>query len=285
VKPTLGRDQRSHRRPRRLIASLLSITALAGCLAWPGAAAGEKVVVGGLLPWTQAELFPSKLPRSRPAPIQLLFEYDPEGNNVELQSISIELWRQIIIKTTGLPSCPMTELLYSSARSARRHCAGSLVGHGNVTSEVPAPAAQVKRGLLAFYDKAGDRRYILLQVSSAVPSPLTYVIPFEIRADSGIYGTDLTVAQMSHVYGVVPFGPQPYHLEGVYSKISHLELSLTRNYRYLGRRMSFLSASCPAPGRASSLAFPFMKVSFSYTVARGSLRSGSEALTRRCTAA
>ena len=238
------------------------------------------------MPWVSASLSPIRLPRSQPAPIKLGIAYTPEPKDAELRSISFELSRHITIRTQGLPGCPISDL-YSTAVSAARICAGSLVGHGSVTSEIAVPgqaAAPLKRELLAFYDKSGGRRYILAQVTSGPPNPLTYVIPFVIEETSGIYGLDLTVADMSHVYGVVPFGPQPYYLEGVYSKISEFILILRRVYRQKGKRESLLSANCPAPPGVRTFGFRFMKANITAAISGGPPRSLSEVEPRICEA-
>ena len=265
-----------------LIASLLAIAALAGGLVWPSIAAGEKTELGGLLPWFGAGLFPSKLPRSHRVPIELLLEYSPEDKRAAVQSLSFDFSHQIAIRTEGLASCPMSDLI-GSAKTAKRRCASSLVGHGGVTSEVPLlpgqPEGPVERSLLAFYSKTGRQRYILAQVTSMAPNPLTYVIPFRIEEASGSYSLDLSV-----VHGEV-LGARPYHLTAAYSRILRLNLSLKRIYRQGGRRVGFLSADCPAPRPSSSLIFPIVKASLAYTVGGGAAQSLSDTETRLCAVA
>ena len=265
-----------------LIASLLAITALAGCLVWPGIAAGEKVESGGLLPWFGAGLFPSKLPRSHRVPIELLLEYSPEDKRAAVQSLSFDLSRQIAIRTEGFASCPMSDLI-GSAKTAKRRCANSLVGHGEVKSEGPPlpgqPEGPVERKLLAFYSRTGKQRYILAQVTSMAPIPLAFVIPFRIEEASGSYSLDLSVVPMQIL------GARPYHLTAAYSRIWGLSLSLKRVFGQGGGRVGFLSADCPAPPGYPSLAFPFVKASLTYTVEGGTAQSLSDTETRLCAVA
>jgi hypothetical protein len=268
--------------PTILIAILITMSSLAGGLVWPGNAAGERIEAEDLMPWFGGGLLPDKLPRSHRSPVELLLDYTPEIKRAELQSFSLELSRTIAIHTEGLRGCPISDL-YLSAKAAKRMCAGSLVGHGAVTSEVPIPgqpAGPVKRGLLAFYSQTGRQRYILAQVTSGPPHPLTYVIPFRLKSPSSEgFGLRLEVAHMSEVRGEVRYGPR---LEGVYSKISELDLSLKRAFKYKGRRVGFLSADCPAPRGYSGVTYLLMKVRLTYTVAGGAPQSRSLALTRSC---
>jgi hypothetical protein len=108
------------------------------------------------------------------------------------------------------------------------------------------------------------------------------VIPFEI-VDRGSSGVSLTVTRMAHLQGYCRlvrarcFG-QPYTLEGVYSHISSLKMSLHRFGAGGGRRASFVAAECPAPGRRPAAELPLGRLSLSY--ADGNALSAS--LLQRC---
>jgi hypothetical protein len=49
-----------------------------------------------------------------------------------------------------------------------------------------------------------------------------------------------------------------------YGHITAFNLSLRRTYRFHGRKMSFASASCPAPKGFNSANFPLAKVGYKF---------------------
>ena len=74
------------------------------------------------------------------------------------------------------------------------------------------------------------------------------MIRFEVKKGGGQFGTDLI--------GTVP------PIASGYGEITGIDLSLSRNYTLHGRKMSVLSANCPAPKGFNSVSFPFAKTSF-----------------------
>jgi hypothetical protein len=276
-----------------LLATVLALALLAGAF-WAKPAAGEACPRPNLLlPCVElaakpvGETVPTKLPRSQPFPITLRmgFTYEALNNQTapELNAISFEVSRNVTMQTAGLPSCPINKL-YSSAARARRICAGSLVGHGTVTSEVALPnqvTAPVKRQLLAFYDDVKGQPYILAQVTSGPGAvPLTYVLPFRIENVHRTFGKRL-FAYMPQVRGKIR--KDPYQLKGGYGQISEFEIFLRHLFTQGGTRESFLSADCPAPGGQSGADFPLMKLALGYGSIFGASRGSlSGVVTRPC---
>lgn len=195
--------------------------------------------------------------------------------------------RNIAFQTAGLPSCPIAEL-YSESSDAERVCAGSLVGHGIVISEVSLPGqapATIEGHLSAFYDFGEGQPRILAQVTSAGALPLTYVIPFTIYKTHGVYGTTLSVEQMRFIAGICRRGhpncfSQTYTYKGIYGHISKFELTLDRQFAHAGKRASVVSAECPARNGSSSASFPLVKVDLAYPYPDAISRS--QVATRRC---
>jgi hypothetical protein len=237
------------------------------------------------------ETVPAALPRSQPVPITLRVGFTSEDPNThtapELNRIAIDVSRNVTFQTKGLPSCPIANL-YASVASARQSCAGSLVGHGSVTSEVALPGqppTTIDGHLLAFYGFAEGQPRILAQVTSGGALPLTYVIPFQIEKAHGPFGTSLVVRKMTRLQGVCERAPpncfaQPYTLKGVYGHISNFELSLHRRFTHASALESFVSADCPAKGRQSVASFQ-LGVSLRYDLGF-SLGGESATLLRRC---
>lgn len=223
----------------------------------------ELSVVGSILP--------STLPRSEPVPatLQVGFELEaPAGQTPELESMSIEIARNIEVRPEGLPSCPRSRL-FSTYANPSTVCRRSSVGHGAVISEIALPGQPptLARGKLrAFYSRAEGEPRILADVTTESP-PLTYVIPFTLEKDHGVYGTRLAVRKMRIIHGICRGSRcgQPYRLEGIYSRISALRLTLHRVFVAPGgKKASVVSAACPAPGRGRFEDFSLESVGLAY---------------------
>ncbi len=207
---------------------------------------------------------PSLLPRFKPVPATVKVGFTIEGGgSPELDSIALEISRTVTFQKSGLSSCRLAQL-YSTSPTAGQICAGSVVGHGRIVSQVTLPGREptmVNGSLTAFYTAAENRPGILALVNTQGALPLTYVIPFRFGQGRGSSGTSLyaSKSRMRHIYGVcVPqsacFG-STYGFEGIYGHISKFELSLHRLFVNHGRRESFVNADCPARGRQLSAVF------------------------------
>jgi len=257
----------------------------------PRPAGGELVQHNEAVIGVSAETSPGKLPRSRRVPATLRLEFTSEAPNTpttpELTSIGLEVSRDVSFHTAGLPSCPIAEL-YSETSDAVRVCAGSLVGYGTVISEVTLPGqapVTIEGHLSAFYDFGEGQPRILAQVTSTGALPLTYVIPFTMYKAQGVFGTMLSVQQMRFIAGKCRRGhpncfSQTYTYRGIYGHISKFELTLHRQFVHAGKRISLVSADCPASGSSSSAVFPLVKVNLTYPT--GSPLTVSQVATRRC---
>lgn len=264
----------------------LALIAVAGALS--PSASGNVAQAGELIVGVSAETVPSELPRSHMVPAMLRLGFTSAATSTpetpELTAIRLELSRNLTLQTGGLPSCPIADL-YSETSAAAQRCAGSLVGHGIVISEVTLPGqapVTVEGHLSAFYDLGEGQPRILAQVTSSGALPLTYVIPFTIYREPGVFGTVLSVQQMRSIAGICARGhpncfSQTYTYKGIYGHISKLELTLDRQFVHAGERTSVVSADCPASHGALSAALPLVNVDLAY----GGI-SRSEVATQRC---
>jgi hypothetical protein len=137
--------------------------------------------------------------------------------------------------------------------------------------------------LSAFYDFGEGKPRILAQVTSIGALPLTYVIPFTIYKAHGVFGTILPGEHMQLIAGACAPGhpgcfSQTYTYKGIYGHISKFELTLDRQFVHAGKRISVVSADCPASDGSSSATFPLVKVDLAYSEAI----SRSQVATRRC---
>ena len=255
----------------------------------PRPAGGELAQAGEAVIGVSGEEVPGKLPRSHMVPATLRLGFTSEAPSTpttpELTAIRLEVSRNLAFHTAGLPSCPISEL-YSESSDAGQICPGSLVGSGIVISEVTLPGqapVTIEGRLSAFYDFGEGQPRILAQVTSTGALPLTYVIPFTIHKAQGIFGTILSVQQMRFIAGICARGhsncfSQTYTYNGIYGHISKFELTLDRQFVRAGKRISAVSADCPASGSSSSAVFPLVKVNLTYPEAN----SLSQVATRRC---
>jgi hypothetical protein len=216
-------------------------------------------------------IVPTRLPRSRPAPVGVLMSAaittTDRSTPPELKEIVMEINRHGALQTKGLASCSLTTLETSSAAQAKQACAGALLGHGNVSTHIalPSQGAFASQGeLLAFNGRLHGRPAILAQVTASHPLALDFVIRFEIKKSKGTFGTKLV--------GTVP------PIASGYGEITAINLSLKRTYRHHGKQMSVLSAACPAPAGFPGASFPFARTSFAF--ADGT--SIAIAMTRNC---
>jgi hypothetical protein len=274
-----------------LLLGALALALMTAAGASPSSAGGDSAQTGEVVIGVSGETIPGKLPRSRMAPVTLRLGFTSETPNTpttpELTAIRLEVSHNIAFQTAGLPSCPIAEL-YSESSDAGQVCAGSLVGHGTVISEVTLPGqvpATIEGHLSAFYDLGDGQRRILAQVTSAGALPLTYVIPFTIEKARGVYGTILYVHQMQRIAGICRRGhpncfSQTYTYKGIYGHISKFELTLDRQFAHAGKRTSVVSADCPARKGTSSASFPLVNVGLAYPYPNAISRS--QVATRRC---
>jgi hypothetical protein len=226
-----------------------------------------------------AQTIPARLPRSRSIPITLRTGFRSAARRSsatpELSRIVFAISRGVQLQTAGLPRCPLFKL-YSSGADARQSCAGSLLGHGSVDSEITLPGRaplQVEGSLLAFYGLAEGKPHIFAQVITAAPLSLLYVIPFQIAKGRGLFATSLSTAKISTIRGVCVrqrhcLG-QPHALRGLFGHISEFALSLHRVFSRAGERRSVVSGRCPAFGGSRGALIPFVQVGLDY-VAEGS---------------
>jgi hypothetical protein len=236
-------------------ARLTKTTALAavgalGALLATNLAGAEVIQNDNIVVAFHGGISPRKLPRTGTAPVGVQvggkIKTTDSSEPPKLARIVLEINRHGTLQNAGLPDCSLQKLESISSTGALRACGDALVGHGNVTSRITLPengtfASNGK--LLAFNGRYHGHTAIFAQVSSGAPLPLTYVIVFEVKRQSGTFATSLvaTVPAIASEYGY----------------ISAFDLSLKRRYTHDGKRLSYASAGCPAPAGLPGAVFPF----------------------------
>lgn len=222
------------------------------------ASATAEVERKGVLQGTfSGDIAPQRLPRHELAPVTVTMggkiTTTDRSEPPQLEKIVLEINRNGVLDSKGLPTCSLNRLNSISSSQAKKVCAKAQVGHGSVTSRVylPGQGAFASTGeLLAFNGRLHGRPAILAQVSSQAPLPLTYVIGFEVKKQGGTFGTALI--------GTLP------PIASEYGYISAFSLALSRRYTSHGKKHYFASASCPAPDGFNSAVFPLAKVSYEF---------------------
>jgi hypothetical protein len=218
-------------------------------------AQAEQDQKGVLIASFHGGIAPLKLPRTEAAPVNVQMggkiKTTDRSTPPKLEQIVLEINSNGAIQTKGLGTCSLGKLNAVSSASAKKACKSALIGHGNVTSRVslPGQGAFASNGVLNAYNGTyKGHTAVFAQVESGPPLPLTYVIVFEVKNSSGTFGTKLT--------GTLP------EIASEYGYISAFDLSLGATYTYRGKKMSYASASCPAPKGFPGASFPFAKASY-----------------------
>jgi hypothetical protein len=235
--------------------ALAAATAALALLGLGSLASAEQAQQGNLLVSFNGGIAPQKLPRTEPAPVNVQMggkiKTTDRSTPPKLEQIVLQINSNGVIQTKGLGSCSLAKLNAVSSATAKKSCASALIGHGNVTSRVslPGQGAFASNGVLeAFNGTYKGHSAVFAQVESGPPLPLTYVIVFEVKSSGGTFGTTLT--------GTLP------QIASEYGYISAFNLSLGATYSYHGRKLSYASASCPAPKGFPGASFPFAKASY-----------------------
>jgi hypothetical protein len=220
-------------------------------------ASGEVERSGTLQVSFNGGIAPVRLPRDETVPVDVQTSgkvtTTDRSTPPKLERIVLAINSNGVIQTKGLPTCSLAKLESVSSATAKKSCGAAQIGHGNVTSRVYLPgqgAFASNGGLLAFNGKVKGKPAILAQVTTTGTLPLTYVIVFEVKKKSGTFGTELI--------GTLPA------IASEYGYISAFDLSLGRTYTYKGEKLSYASASCPAPKGFPGATFPFAKASYEF---------------------
>lgn len=240
-------------RARHLLLGLLVTLA---CTASPAAAEVEKI--GDLTASFDAELSPSRLPRSELVPVAIRVSGDFRSDGgaeglPQLQTISVAINRQGRLFDRGLSSCRAEWIQPAGEAEARRICGGAIVGSGHVGLLVRIPGQprfEVKARLLVFKGPSrGKGKVILAQAYSNKP-PNSLILPFRVSHRDALLGTVLSTS--------LPAKARRWAF------LTHFDMRLHRSYMYGGSRRSYVSAACRAPAGFSKALFPLARATYGF---------------------
>jgi hypothetical protein len=237
------------------------IAALALLLALTGAALARAEISqqGTLRVTVSGKLAPKKLPRRGTAPIAVSVNGTVSTTDQtlppQLKKMRIELNRHGKLDTTGLPSCVYRRIQPGSTSHALNACRSSLVGKGSFTANITLAGQEpypTKGRLLVFNSRQGRKPVLYGHIYSAKPFATSFVIVFKVqKLRKGTYGISLNA-------------PLPKAMDS-WGRLTGLKMTLSRRYRYKGRRHSFISSGCPAPKGFTRAVFPLARSSFSFS--------------------
>jgi len=190
-----------------------------------------------------AQIAPFELPRIGTAPISAFVSghvSEPHGGiPPQLQTMKIDINRHALLRSRGLPICPIGRIQPASTSRALAKCGDALIGSGLFWASIvlPEQGSYPTHGrLLIFNGRLHGHRAILAHIYTRNPFDSSFVVAFAIsRVSNGPYGTEL-VASLPEALGE-------------WGYVDRIKLTLKREYAYKGKALSYFNAGCPAlPG-------------------------------------
>jgi len=239
-------------RRRLFIPALIAVLALG----WAADSGAERVIKDGLELTFNADFTPHALPRDRSAPVSVQVSgriATTDGSHPPpLRWLEIAIHRNGRLYSKGLPVCSAPILQSTSTEAALERCRPALVGRGNFSADVQLGKEVTATGkILAFNSRKRGKPALVLHLFAGVPVRFTLVVPLAIQhLDKGRFGTLLKAK--------IP------RLGGGLGSVTEIDLTIDRRYSYAGKRRSYVSAACSAPGNFTIAPFVFARGTFRF---------------------
>jgi hypothetical protein len=227
-----------------------------------GVAQGDIVSGGNVRVSFRGWISPETLPRSGAAPIALhvagtVTPLDGQ-RPAALERVTVEINRHAFATTRGLPTCPWPKLRSTTSARALEICRDALIGTGHFSShiDIPEQAPFPAEGrLLAFNTRRNGKPAVAAHVYGKDPVPTSEVLPMTFaRHGQGNFGPLVSIEMPN--------------IGNEWGYVTGFDLTLERSYRYRGRPMSVISATCPAPADVREV--PFKAARGTFELAGGS---------------
>ncbi|MGA8746452.1 MAG: hypothetical protein WB507_11385 [Solirubrobacterales bacterium] len=232
---------------------LLVAVAMVAVLA--GRSEAEPHQSGNLIVNLQGGIAPRILPRTHAAPVAVRLQAGIKTADrlpvPRVGGIRLELAWRGALDTRGLAICPRWRLRSVDSREALDACGSALVGRGRLYDRVFLPGQPpfgLHAHLLVFNGKTARGRPAVWVHAYTTSPPVSFVLPFHIRRQSGHFPTALV--------SVVP------HSVGPWPRFAHFQIAVGRRFRYQGRTHSYISAACPVPPRFTEAPLSFARATF-----------------------
>jgi hypothetical protein len=184
---------------------------------------------------------PTTLPKDKTAPITLHGEgriANSEGGLPPiLETLTVWYDKHGEVVTKGLPYCTKGKLAATTSATARKVCAGSIIGEGRGTALIAFPEQRPFKASspITIFNAAphNGNPTVLAHAYLSVPAPTTYIVPVEIqKVNAGPYGfrTEAKIPKIAGGSGIP--------LEG--------SLTIGKRWTFKGQKLSYANASCPS---------------------------------------
>jgi hypothetical protein len=223
------------------------------------AAAGAEVAQQGNLRVTATgKLTPKALPRTGTAPISVSvggqIATTDETLPPLLTTLRVELNRYGRLDYEGLPVCQYGKIQPGSSSHALAGCRSALVGSGTFSADITLAGQEsypVKGKLLVFNGVQNGKPVLYGHIYAPHPFATSFVIVFK-------------VGQVSKGdYGIVFDAPLPKAMK-TWGRLTGLQMTLNRHFKYKGKSHSYISSGCPAPKGFATAPFPLARTSFAF---------------------
>jgi hypothetical protein len=218
-----------------------AVLTVVAVLAMGGAALAIVLREGPIQVEAEGGFTPTTLPKHKTAPITLHGEGKIGTTDGTLPPIlkTLTIWfdKHGAVVTKGLPYCTQGKLAATTSATARRVCAGSIVGEGSGTALIAFPEQRPFKATspITIFNAAphNGNPTVLAHAYLSVPAPTTYIVPVEIqKVSNGPFGfrTEAHIPKIAGGYGIP--------LEG--------RIKIGKKWSYKGQKLSYANASCPS---------------------------------------
>jgi hypothetical protein len=239
-------------RHRFLIPVLIALLAFSATTAF----GSVRVIKDGLELTFNADFAPHALPRDHAAPVSVKVSgriATTDGSHPPpLRWMEVAIHRNGRLSTKGLPVCSAPVLQSTSSEAAMERCGPALVGRGSFRADVQLGKEILATGkILAFNSRRHGKPALVMHLFAGVPVRFTLVVPLTIgRPKTGRFGTILRA--------------KTPRLGGGLGSVTEINLTIDRRYTYAGKRRSYVSAACEAPGDFTVVPFVFARGTFRF---------------------
>jgi hypothetical protein len=239
-------------RRRIVIPVLIALLALGASSAY----GSVRVIKDGLELTFDADFAPHALPRDHAAPVSVEVSgriATTDGSHPPpLRWLEIAIHRNGRLSSKGLPVCSAPVLQSTSSEAAMERCGPALVGRGSFRADVQLGKEILASGkILAFNSRRHGKPALVMHLFAGVPVRFTLVVPLTIgHPGKGRFGTILRAK--------IP------RLGGGLGSVTEINLTIDRRYTYAGKRRSYVSAACEAPGDFTVVPFVFARGTFRF---------------------
>jgi hypothetical protein len=231
---------------RKSLVVTLAAAVLASSLIAAGIAGGAKPTVvraGNLVLELNGGVAPKALPKKRMAPVALRISGDistVDGSHPPAaRTVTADFDKHGRVNARGLPVCRSGQLQSRNTAAAKAACPKAIVGSGKTTVRVQFPEQRpfYASGPLVLFNGGvrGKVTTMYIHAYVSVPAPTAIVTPVKIKSiRKGRFGTR-AIARIPKIAGGS-------------GSVTRFAMKIQRNFRYKGKKQSYLLARC-ANGR------------------------------------